>query len=177
MVVIARATTDAATLAPDIRAALRSLDRDQPPSKITTLDELLSDQLAKPRFYTALLGSFAAVGLLLAAVGIYGVMSFAVARRTHEFGIRMALGAERADILGLALGTGMRVTAIGAGLGLAGALAATRLVGSLLYGVKPGDPLTLACVTLLLIGVALGACYLAARRATAVDPNAALRCD
>ena len=120
---------------------------------------------------------FAAAALLLAAVGIYGVMSYAVTRRTHELGIRAALGASRQEIAGLVLRQGMRPVAIGMAAGLVAALALTRFMANLLNGVRPADPLTLVAVTLLLGGIALLACYIPALRATAVDPAVALRCE
>jgi ABC-type antimicrobial peptide transport system permease subunit len=120
---------------------------------------------------------FAATAVLLAAVGIYGVMSYAVTRRIHELGIRAALGASRQQIVGLILRQGMRPAAIGMAAGLIAALALTRFMAALLYGVRPADPLTLAAVTLLLGAIALLACYIPARRATAVDPLVALRCE
>jgi putative ABC transport system permease protein len=176
-VVIVRASTSASALAPAIRAAAQSIDHDQPPPKIVTLDEMLSEQVAKPRFYLALLGSFAGLGLILAAVGIYGVTAYAVARRTHEFGVRLALGAEPGDIVRLVLHSGARVIAAGAIVGLVGALVATRLLSSLLFDVEPRDPLTFVVTAALLAGIALAACYIPARRATRVDPMEALRHD
>lgn len=119
--------------------------------------------------------AFAAAGLLLAAIGIYGVMSYTVVTRTHEFGIRIALGADRRDILRLVITDGASLICVGAALGLAGALATTRVLSSLLYGIKPNDPLTFICVLMLLLGFALLPCYLASRRAVTVDPSIALR--
>ena len=175
--VLARLAPHAGNLAPAIRAAVKQLDAALAAPEIVTMDVRFAEETAKPRFYVALLGAFALVGLTLAAIGIYGVMSYTVARRTHEFGIRMALGAQPGDVLRLVLGAGMRVALAGAVVGLAGALAATRLLAALLFGVRPGDPLTFAYVLALLVAVALLACYLAARKATAVDPSSALRAE
>ncbi len=148
-----------------------------PPPEIETVDDWFSREVAKPRFYMLLLAAFAATGLILAAIGIYGVTANTVARRTREFAIRMAFGAGRSDILQLVLSLGARLTIAGAVIGLAGALAATRLISSLLYGVKPEDPLTLASGLVVLAGTGLGASYIAARKATSADPNVALRCE
>jgi len=175
--VIARAAVNPTALAPAIRGAVHSLYPDSRPPEITALDDVFSEQVAKPRFYTALLGTFAAIGLILAAVGIYGVTAYSVARRRHEFGVRLALGAEPAAIVRLAIGSGARVVAAGTVAGLAGAWAVTRLLASLLYQVKPRDPLTFVAAAAALAGTAITACWLAARRAGAVDPNVALRCE
>jgi predicted permease len=174
--VIARAAVKPSAL-PSIRSAVHSLYPDSPPPEITDLDDVFSEQVAKPRFYAALLGVFAGVGLILAAVGIYGVTAYSVARRRHEFGIRLALGAEPAAVIRLALGSGARVVAAGTGAGLAGAWAVTRLLASLLYQVKPRDPLTFGSAAVVLAGTAMAASWLAARRAGSVDPNVALRCE
>jgi ABC-type antimicrobial peptide transport system permease subunit len=141
------------------------------------MNGIFSEEVAKPRFYLMLLGSFAAAGIILAAIGIYGVMSYNIRLRTHEFGVRIALGAAPRDILALVLGAVVRLTSAGIVLGLAGSLAVTRFLSSVLYGVHPTDPLTFACVVVLLAGISLLACYFASRRATAVDPNVALRCE
>ncbi len=174
-VVIARATAPAASLMPAVRAAFASLAPNSPPPRITTLDDRFSEEVAQPRFYMILLGLFAAVGLALAAVGIFGMTAYSVARRAHEFGIRLAVGAEPSEIFRLVFSSSARVLGAGLAAGVAGSLAAARLLASLLYEVKPGDPLTMACVAALLSAVALLACWLAARKAASVDPGAALR--
>ncbi len=142
--------------------------QDQPICAVRTMEQIISRSLAEWRFTMLVLAIFAAAALLLAAVGIYGVMSYAVTRRVRELGIGAALGASR---------QGMRLAAIGLIGGLIAAVALTRFISSLLYGVRPGDPVTLAAVTLLLGAIALLACYIPARRATAVDPVIAMRCD
>ena len=174
-VVVARAAVQPSALAPAIRAAVRELDPGSPPPKIAAVDDVFAEQVAEPRFYMALLDGFALLGLALAATGVYGVIAYSVARRTHEFGVRLALGARPGDIVRMVVGSGARVVAAGAVAGLAGALAATRLLSSLLFEVKPGDPATLAATLLLLVAIAVGSCWLAARRASRVDVNVALR--
>jgi putative ABC transport system permease protein len=144
---------------------------------VETMDEVVSNSLAARRSSMILLGLFSALALVLACVGIYGVMSHIVGQRTHEIGVRMALGAQRADVLRLVVGQGFQLTLIGVGLGVAGALGLTRVLSSLLFGVKPVDPLTFATVSLVLTAVALFASYIPARRATSVDPMMALRHD
>jgi putative ABC transport system permease protein len=141
------------------------------------MEQTISGSLAERRFTMLVLIIFAATALLLAAVGIYGVMSYAVTRRTHELGIRATLGASRREIVGLVVHQGMRLAAIGLAGGLVAAFALTRFMTGLLYGVRPADPATLAAVALLLGAIALLACYIPARRATAIDPMAALRCE
>jgi putative ABC transport system permease protein len=142
---------------------------------IKTMDQLLSASLARPRFTTLLLGAFALVALILAMLGIYGVIAHSVLRRTREIGIRMALGAVRRDILGLVLRQGMVLVLSGVAIGLAGAFALTRFMSALLYEVKPADPEIYGVISLLVAVVALLACYLPARRAAKVDPMVALR--
>jgi ABC-type antimicrobial peptide transport system permease subunit len=142
---------------------------------VRTLEEQRMRSLSTPRMAVTLLGMLGALGLLLGTLGLYGVMAYLVTQRTHEIGIRMALGAERGNILRLVLGQAARLVVIGLALGLAGALAATRLIRSLLYNVEPQDPATIAAVMLLLAAAALAACLLPARRAVRVDPITALR--
>lgn len=160
-----------------VRAAVAGPTRDQPIYDVRTMEQIISGSLAERRFTMVVLIIFAAAALLLAAVGIYGVMSYAVTRRTHELGIRATLGASRGEIVGLVMRQGMRLAAIGMAGGVVAALALTRVMAGLLYGVQPADPATLAGVSLLLGGIALLACYIPARRATAVDPVVALRCE
>src|SRR5262249_46236589 len=140
-----------------------------------TMDELVADSVARSRFVMLLLSAFAGLALALACIGIYGVMACSVAQRTHEIGIRMALGAHRNEVLRMVIGQGVRLTLLGAVLGIAGAVALTRFLSSLLYGVTTTDPLTFVGVSLLLTAVALLACYVPARRAMRVDPTVALR--
>jgi ABC-type antimicrobial peptide transport system permease subunit len=140
-----------------------------------TMNEVIADSLAARRFSMILLGSFALLAVVLASVGIYGVLAYLVGQRTHEIGIRMALGAGRYDVLRLVLGQGAKMTLLGVVLGLAAALGLTRLMSDMLYGVSATDPLTFTAVAVLLIIVALVACYIPARRATKVDPMVALR--
>jgi len=139
------------------------------------MDQLVSVAVANPRLNLVLMGIFAGVALVLATVGIYGVMSYSVTQRTHEIGIRMALGAQQTDVLKMVVKQGMALTAAGVVVGLAGALLTTRLMSSLLFGVSATDPITFGVISLILIGVALGACFVPARRATKVDPMVALR--
>ena len=173
--VVRAAAGDPAALAGGVRAAVREVNREQPVYNVRTMEQLLSESVARRRFHMTLLATFAGLALLLAAVGIYGVMSYTVTQRTHEIGIRLALGAQKRDVLRLVVGHGLRLALTGVGLGLLGAFALTRLLASLLYGVGAADAAVYGAVALLLTLVALLACYLPARRATRVDPMQALR--
>jgi putative ABC transport system permease protein len=158
-----------------IRREVHAIDPEQPVAAVRTMNDWIDRSVATPRYNTLLLGLFAVVALLLATTGIYGVMSYVVGQRTHEIGIRMALGARRWNVLGLVLRQGMVLVLIGVVLGLFGAFAVTRVMSSLLFGVTAKDPFTFAVVAVLLAVVAFVACYLPARRATKVDPLVALR--
>jgi len=158
-----------------VERELHNLDKQLPIAEAATLKQVLHEGLWAPRMSAALLGIFAILALLLAAVGIYGVMSFSVAQRAREIGIRMALGAEPRGVLGLVLTQGMTIVAIGLGVGLFAAFAISRLAAKMLYGVSPTDPLTFAGTVLLLAFVALVATLIPARRATAVDPVLVLK--
>ena len=175
MVLVARTRIEPMALAADIRQQVWSLDKDQPVFNVRTMEEVRSLSVSLYSFSSVSLGVFAGIALLLAAIGIYGVMSYAVTQRTQEIGIRMALGARGVDVLKLVVRNGMSLALIGVAAGLAGAYAATRLLASLLFGITPTDLMTFASVTLGLLLVALLACYVPARRATKVDPLVALR--
>jgi putative ABC transport system permease protein len=158
-----------------VRQVVESVDPNVPVHSISSMDEIIARSLADRRFALELLGVFAAVALLLAAVGIYGVMAYSFSQRTHEVGIRMALGAQRLDILRMALGEGMRIVVIGLASGLVGAAIVSRIFRSMLFDVAPADPITYFAVSAILAGVAIFACYIPARRATRIDPLVALR--
>ena len=176
MALVLRTTLeDPVSLAPSVRGAVRELDRDLPVSNVRTMDEVLANVLAPRRYSMLLLSLFALVALVLAAVGIYGVMSYAVTQRRHEIGIRLALGAQRSDILRLVVRHGMLLAGVGLAIGLTGAFWLARSLSGLLAEVQATDPVTFFAVAVLLAGVALAACYLPARRAMRVDPMVALR--
>jgi putative ABC transport system permease protein len=175
MTVVARARTASAPMAAALRSVVRQVDPDQPIDAVRTVEEALAASVAPRRFSASLLASFASLALVLAAVGIYAVMSYAVARRTREIGIRKALGAQTWQIVGLVLGQGLALAGAGLAVGCLAAAWGTRLLSSQLYGVAPTDPVTFGASCLLLLAVALLACYVPARRATRVDAVTALR--
>jgi len=175
LTLVLRSGPDPLSLVSAVRAQVAGPTEDQPIFDVASMEQIISDSLTERRFAMLLLIIFASTALVLAAVGIYGVMSYAVSRRTHELGVRIALGAPRGEILRLVVRDGMAMAAAGAAVGLAGALGLTRFLASLLYGVRPADPLTLAAVLLLFGGIAVLACYIPAWRATRVDPLVALR--
>ncbi|MEK6323110.1 MAG: ABC transporter permease [Acidobacteriota bacterium] len=175
MTMVVRTTGDPLNLVAAARNEVLAVKADQPISNIHTMEELLSNSIAQRRFNMLLLSIFAGVALVLSAVGIYGVMSYSVAQRTHELGVRMALGAQTSHVVSLVVKQGMTLALAGVGIGLAAAFALTRIMASLLYGVSATDPMTFSVIAVLLASVALLACYLPARRATKVDPMIALR--
>jgi putative ABC transport system permease protein len=172
---VVRSAVEPESLVPSVREAVRQIDKAQPVSEVRELEEIVIEAAAQPRFNSLLLGVFAGVALLLAAAGIYGVMSYSVTQRTHEIGLRMALGAQTRDVLRLIVWQCLRLTLLGLALGLISAFALTRVMATLLYGINPTDPPTFVGGAVLLLVVALLSCYLPARRATKVDPLIALR--
>jgi putative ABC transport system permease protein len=172
---VLRASGDPTALTGAVREAVRRADPEQPVSRVRTLEEVLDSEMTQRSTAQVLLGALAALALTLAAVGIYGVLSYAVAQRTSEIGVRMALGAEPADLLLMGVGQGMRLAACGVLVGLAASVGLTRAMSSLLFGASPTDPATLAIVSAGLLATAFAASYIPARRATRVDPIRALR--
>jgi putative ABC transport system permease protein len=175
MSLVVRTATDSSAFVTSLRRAINQLDKDVPVFRVRDLSDYVAASVSQPRFHALLVGIFSAVALLLAAAGIFGVMSYAVTQRTHEIGIRLALGAQRGHVLRLIFSDGMRLVAIGAFLGIALVFAVGRFLSSLLYGVAATDPLTMISVILLLGFVALLACWWPAHRASSVDPVIALR--
>ncbi|HKQ08283.1 MAG TPA: FtsX-like permease family protein, partial [Blastocatellia bacterium] len=171
-----RSASDPTSLVAAVRNEVWSVDKDQPFfNKVLPMEQLASDSITLRRVSMLLLGAFAALALTLAAMGIYGVISYSVTQRTQEIGIRMALGASRGDVFKLVVRQGMLLAVMGVAIGVLIAFAVTRLMSSLLYGVSATDPLTFVLIPLVLTGVALVACFVPARRATRVDPGIALR--
>jgi putative ABC transport system permease protein len=175
LTVIVRTTGEPLAIAAAVREQVRALDKDVPVSHVRTMEEVFGTSVAQPRFSMLMVGLFAALALVLAVVGIYGVMAYSVSRRAHEIGVRMALGARTSQVLKLVLKEGMTLTLVGIAIGLFGAFALTRVIATLLFGVSTRDPITFVGVSTFLAAVALVACYIPARRATKVDPLVALR--
>lgn len=172
-----RTTGEPMSIVASVKDEIWAVDPDQAVSNVRTFDDILDEEVLQRRLGTGLLSAFAALALLLASLGIYGALSYFVTQHTPELGVRLALGARGDDILKLVLGRGMSLALLGVGLGSLGALALTRVLSSLLYGVAPTDPTTFALAAALLSGLALLACYLPARRAARVDPVIAIRCE
>jgi putative ABC transport system permease protein len=177
LLLMARTATEPESLAVSIQQTVWRQDPDAAVSNVATMETALGESVARPRFNASLFGLFAVVALILAAIGLFGVMSYTVTQSTREIGVRMALGAQTRDVLKLVVGQGLALTIAGLVLGLIGAWGLTRLMKNLLYGVTATDPLTFICVSILLVFIALLACYIPARRATKVDPMVALRRD
>jgi len=175
MTLVVRAANNVETLAGELRKVVTSLNPDVPVSEMQTLNTVVSESVEAPRSTMWLFAIFAAMALLLGTLGVYGVISYSVVERTPEIGIRLALGAEKDDVIRLVMGQGARMALVGVSIGVAGALALTCFLASLLYGVQPSDPMTFTVVSALLLGVALLASYIPARRAATVDPMVALR--
>jgi ABC-type antimicrobial peptide transport system permease subunit len=177
MEMVVRSTRATESLLPEVRAALTAFDPGLPTGEYKQLEALIDNAVGPRRLITRLLGFFSGLALLLAAIGLYGVMAFAVFQRQREIGIRMAIGAQRGDILQMILNGGLKLVSIGVGLGLAGSLALTRVLQSQLFGISAYDPLTFVGIALLLTVVAIAACLLPALRATKVNPMTALRAE
>jgi len=175
MTVIIKGASDPNQLISSARGVVRSIDPDQPIYSPRTMGEIRAESVAPERLNLTLLSLFAGIALVLAIVGIYGVMSYSVTQRTHEIGIRMAIGARPVDVFKMILGNGMKLALIGVALGLVGAFALTRLMATMLFGVEPTDAMTFGGISVLLITVTLVACYLPGRRATKVEPTISLR--
>ncbi|MCI0664210.1 MAG: FtsX-like permease family protein [Acidobacteria bacterium] len=177
MGIILRTAADPAAIAYDVRSKVMELDPAQSITNLKTVERMVYEIATPKRVMSAMMAVFAVIALLLAGAGLYAVMAYAVTQRTHEIGIRLALGSNSGGILRIITGQGLKLTVVGLALGLVGAFALTRVMSRILYGVNAVDPLTFIMIPLLLLGVALLACYLPARRATKVDPIIALRCE
>jgi predicted permease len=175
--IMVRSALDSAAVTALVQKCLWSVDKDEPLRDVSSMTEVISRSVAEPRFRTWLLTAFAAAGLALTLIGIYGVISYSVAQQTREIGIRIALGAQPGNMRRLVLNHGLRLTVLGAAVGVAGSLLLMRVLANQLYEVKPGDPATLISAAAAMLAVAVAACYLPARRATQVDPMIALRCE
>jgi putative ABC transport system permease protein len=175
MYLVVKSAMDPGALTSAIRGAVREIDKDQAIFGICTMDQLIVNSVSTRRVTLILLGLFSTLALVLAGIGIYGVISYSVAQRTHEIGIRMALGAQKADVMRMVLGQGVKIAGAGVAIGLAASLALTRLLANLLFSVSAADPLTFVAVAVTLILVAMLACYIPARRTLHVDPMIALR--
>jgi ABC-type antimicrobial peptide transport system permease subunit len=173
--IVVRTVNEPSAVIRSMRAALRTADPDMALAPVKTMDQIVDESVASRRFETTLAAAFALAALALASLGVYGVISFAVARRTPEIGIRMALGARGLRVAGMVVRQGMTPVVVGLAVGLGGALLAGRLIASQLYGVAPDDPVTISAVALLLLTVGVGACWIPARRAMRIDPMRALR--
>lgn len=175
MALVVRSGADPASLTSEVRDAVQSIDKDQPVFAVSTMEELVRNSVATRRITLVLLGLFSGLALVLGAIGIYGVISYSVAQRTHEIGIRMALGAPRSDVFRLVVGEGLKLAGVGIAIGIAASFGLARLMSSLLYGISATDFETFMGVAVLLALVTLLACYIPARRAMRVDPTVALR--
>jgi putative ABC transport system permease protein len=175
MNLLVRSTSDPLRLIPRVRSQVLAVDGDQPVYNIKTMENVFSQSLAEPQVITSLLATFAAVALILAAIGVYGVMSYSVVQRTHELGVRMALGAQQRHVLRMIVGQGLKLVLVGVAIGVMTAFAVTRVISNLLFGVTATDPLIFVMVPLLLVVIAMLASYFPARRALKVDPMIALR--
>jgi putative ABC transport system permease protein len=170
-----RSSSNPERLTAGVRDVVQAIDKEMPVTDIQTGDQLLHDAVGQPRFQTTLIAIFAGLALVLAAVGIYGVISYSVAQRTHEIGVRLAVGARPRDVLVLVIRQGMLLTLTGTALGIGAAFGLTRLLSTMLFQVSTTDPITFVAVAVVLLGVAFLACWIPARRATKVDPMIALR--
>jgi len=172
---VVRADDDAARVMPTVRSLIGRVDTNVGIDALLPMNQLVASSLTRQRFYAAVMGMFAAIALVLSAVGIYGLLAYAVGQRTREFGVRTALGGTGRDVLAMVLRQGLRLTSVGIGIGVAAAIALTRYLGGMLYGVTPLDPLTYVAVIALFAAVTSIASYVPARRATRIDPMTALR--